>query len=112
MMPLESIASCQECKYCPLWLLGRPRAVVAYGAVRTVRGTLRQHVGGNAHEDGVFCSCTPAMAKPPQQAFSPHMSRDYTAQQHSQPVNTDSCRRAAWTFPPHRLGRGGTHGRE
>jgi glycosyltransferase 2 family protein len=26
------------------------------------------------------------MYKPPQQAFSPHISRDYTAQQNSQPV--------------------------
>jgi hypothetical protein len=26
------------------------------------------------------------MYKPPQQAFAPHISRDYTAQQNSQPV--------------------------
>jgi putative transposase len=36
----------------------------------------------------VFCSCTPAMYKPPQQAFAPHISRGYTTQQNSQPVIT------------------------
>jgi hypothetical protein len=37
----------------------------------------------------VFCSCTPAIYKPPQQALSPHISRGYTAQQNSQPVNIE-----------------------
>jgi len=79
--------------------------VVAYGAVRKLRGTLRQHVGGNAHEACVFFSCTPAMYKPPQQAFSPHISRGYAAQQNSQPVTPTATFRfdlspAAWYFPP------------
>jgi hypothetical protein len=34
----------------------------------------------------MFCSGTPAMYKPPQHAFSPHIASGYTAQQHSQPV--------------------------
>jgi hypothetical protein len=53
------------------------------GAVRKLRGTLRQHVGCNAHENCVFCSYTPEMYKPPQQAFSPHIARGYTTQQNS-----------------------------
>src|SRR5215813_1065543 len=48
--------------------------------------TLRQHGGCNAHENCVFCTCTPEMYKPPQQAFSPHISRGYSTQQNSQPV--------------------------
>jgi hypothetical protein len=79
----EPVASFQDSQHCPPWPRGRPRAVVAYGAVSKVRGTLRQHVGEKAHEDCVLCSCTPEMYKPPQQAFPPHISRDYTAQQHS-----------------------------
>jgi len=63
------------------------------GVVRKIRGTLRQHVGCNAHEDCVLCSCTPEMYKPPQQAFSPHISRGYTAQQNSQPVNRKTIHR-------------------
>jgi hypothetical protein len=35
----------------------------------------------------VFCSCTPEIYKPPQQAFSRHISRGCTAQQNLQPVN-------------------------
>ena len=35
----------------------------------------------------MFCSCTPEMYKPSQQAFFPYISRGYTAQQNSQPVN-------------------------
>jgi hypothetical protein len=31
----------------------------------------------------VFCSCTPAMDKPPQHAFSPHIARGSIAQQNS-----------------------------
>lgn len=38
----------------------------------------------------MFCSCTPAIYKPPLQAFSPHISRGYTAQQNSQPVKQDT----------------------
>jgi len=38
----------------------------------------------------VFCSCTPEIYKPAQQAFSPHISRGYTAQQNSQPVNNEA----------------------
>src|SRR5215467_6115797 len=34
----------------------------------------------------MFCSCTPAIYKVPQQAFSPHISRGYIAHQNSQPV--------------------------
>ena len=39
-----------------------------------------------AEEHCVFCTCTPAIYKPPQQAFSPHISSGYSAQQNSQPV--------------------------
>jgi len=43
-------------------------------------------VGCHAPEHCVFCSRTPARYKPPQQAFSLHISRGYTTQQNSQPV--------------------------
>src|SRR5262249_18277134 len=74
-------------------------AVVAYGAVRKVRGTLRQHVGCNAHEHCLLCSCTPEIYTPSQQAFSPHIARGYTAQKNSQPVITSVCilPSAAWS---------------
>ena len=54
--------------------------MVVWGAARKVRGTLRQHGGCNAHENCVFCSCSPETYKPPQQAFSSYISRTYTAQ--------------------------------
>jgi hypothetical protein len=38
------------------------------------------------------------MHKPPQQAFSPHISRGYTAQQNSQPVNFESLKYHAVPF--------------
>ena len=66
--------------------------MVACGAVRKVRGPLRKHVGYNAHENCVFCSCTPEIYKPPQQASSPYISRGYTAQQNSQPVSSNTIR--------------------
>jgi transposase len=48
----------------------------------------------------VFCSCTPEMYKPPQQAFSPHISKGYTAQQNSQPAN---CLEALLDLPECRV---------
>src|SRR5215510_2454546 len=61
---------------------------------------LRKHVGCNAHENCVFCSCTPEIYKPPQQALSSHISRGYTAQQNSQPFTT-ILGGHAWTPPRH-----------
>src|SRR4029453_10069052 len=86
--PLSIVTGCEfsGVHTLPTLAVGEAKSGGACGAVRKVRGTLRQHVGGNAHEDGGLCSCTPAMHKPPQQAFSPHISRGYTAQQNSQPV--------------------------
>ena len=81
----EPVASFQACAHCPPWPWSRPRAVVACGAVSKGRGTLRQPVGCNAHEDGMLCACTPAMDKVPQHAFAPHIARGSTAHQHSQP---------------------------
>jgi hypothetical protein len=46
----------------------------------------------------MFCSCTPAMYKPPQQAFSPHISRGYTAQQNSQPVKFEPYPRGCRSY--------------
>ena len=58
-----------------------------------VRLLLEVHVGCNAYENYVFCSCPPEIYKPPQQALSSHISRGYTAQQNSQPVIMSlSCR--------------------
>ena len=34
----------------------------------------------------MFCSCTPEIYKPPQQAYSPYISKGYTTHQNSQPV--------------------------
>ena len=82
----EPVASFQACTPYPPWPWSRPRAVVACGAVSKGRGTLRQPVGCNAHEDGMLCACTPAMDKVPQHAFAPHIARGSTARQHSQPV--------------------------
>jgi hypothetical protein len=86
---LEPVASFQECTHCPSWLWGRPRAVAACGAVRKIHGTLRQHVGRNAHEHHMFCSCPSELYKPSMSTFSPHTSRGYTDQPNSQPVQVD-----------------------
>src|SRR5262245_38497435 len=72
---ISLVASFQDIQPCPPWPRGRPRAVVAYGAVSKMRGTLRPHVGCKAHEHCVLCSCTPEIDKPPQPASSPHIAR-------------------------------------
>src|SRR3989442_6313314 len=43
--------------------------------------------GTHSHDHCMFCLCTPAMYEPPMHAFSLHVSRGYTDQQHSQPVH-------------------------
>ena len=49
--------------------------MVAEGAVRKIRGTLRQGVECHAQEHGIFCSGTPGMYKAPQHACAPHIAR-------------------------------------
>ena len=39
------LGSFQDSQHCPPWLWRKPRAVIAYGAVRKLRGTLWQHIG-------------------------------------------------------------------
>jgi hypothetical protein len=39
-----------------------------------MRGTPGQRVGGNAHDPGMFCSCTPELYEPLIHAFSPNIS--------------------------------------
>src|SRR6266436_3967912 len=55
-----------------------------------MRGTPGQRGGWQAHDPGMFCSCTPEMYEPPMHAFSPHVSRGYVDQQNSQPVQWDA----------------------
>ena len=81
-----TVASFQDSPHCPPWPRGRPRAVVAYGAVRKCTWYAEAACWMNTHEHCVFCSCATEMSKPHQQAFSPHISRGYSAQQNSQPI--------------------------
>jgi hypothetical protein len=82
------VASFHECKHGSPWPSWRPRAVAACGAVSKIRGTPRQRGGWQAHDHCMLCSCTPEMYEPDRYACSSHVSRGYTDQQNSQPVNS------------------------